>query len=51
MKSLVVLRAIQSCPELYISNQRVVVLVAAVGTIMISESLKSLTSPFTTFAI
>jgi hypothetical protein len=44
------LRAIVSLPELYTSNQRVLLLVAALGLTMISEIFKSLGVPLTTWA-
>jgi hypothetical protein len=52
MISLIPFKATALLPEFHNSNQRVVVLVASDGLIMISENFKSTTpAPFTTFVI
>jgi hypothetical protein len=52
MPSSIPFKATATLPEFHNSNQRVVVLVASDGLIMISEIFKSATpAPFTTFVI
>jgi hypothetical protein len=52
MRSSIPFKATASLPEFHNSNQRVVLLVASDGLIMISENFKSATpAPFTTFVV